>query len=423
MSMTRDMSKRTDRIRPVLLLYILFVWFVISLVTNIIGPLMPVMVEDFHLSLTLAGFLPFAFFLAYGLVSIPAGAVVETRGPRFAMLVALVVNLCGATLFALVPRYAAAIASLFILGIGMAMLQVVINPLMRVAGGERNFSFFAVLAQLVFGLASYAGAAAFLMVSQSGVRLPVAGPAWIGLYWLFAALFVVTLLATAVQRFPAVELKDDERPGPVSLYLKLLCQRKVILFFLGIAAYVGTEQMLANWMSQFLSVYHGISPTGAGAETVGRFWAMMALGCLVGLLLLKLMDARIVLVAACVAAMATVLAALLGSAPVALVAFPFTGFCLSVMFSIIFSLALNSVPDGHGAFSGILCSGIVGGAIFPLLAGFLGEHFGLRAAMFLTLGTLAYILSIGIWARPIVHNQTIDLKALRDRLRGGRQAS
>ena len=66
--------------RAAIVVYILAVWFVISFVTNIIGPLMPTIIGDFRLSLALAGFLPFSFFLAYGLVSIPAGIAVEKYG-------------------------------------------------------------------------------------------------------------------------------------------------------------------------------------------------------------------------------------------------------------------------------------------------------------------------------------------------------
>ena len=61
--------------RALIVVYILFVWFVISFVTNIIGPLMPIIIRDFALNLTLAGFLPFSFFLAYGIISIPAGSM------------------------------------------------------------------------------------------------------------------------------------------------------------------------------------------------------------------------------------------------------------------------------------------------------------------------------------------------------------
>lgn len=405
------------RINLQLILYILAMWFVISIVTNILGPLMPVMVADFKLSLTLAGLLPFSFFLAYGLVSIPAGALLEAWGTKRTLLLALGINLAGSLLFALFPGYVIAILSLFALGVGMAMLQVVINPLMRVAGGEGNYSFFSVLGQLVFGLASYAGADAFVMVNAHAPLLPIAGPRWSVLYWLFAAIFLTILVLTSVQRLPPVELRSDERTGPASLYLELIRMRGVQLFFLGIAAYVGTEQSLANWMSQFLADYHAVPPETGGAAAVGQFWGLMAVGCLIGLALLKLLDARVVLAGACIAAMATLAAALLGSRGLALAAFPMTGLCLSVMFSIVFSLAINSIPKGHGALSGILCSGIVGGAIMPLIVGAIGQRYGLRIALSLVFVTLAYMLALAIWARPLIRNQTMDLRGVWRRLR------
>ena len=98
--------------------------------------------HDFRLSLGLAGFLPFSFFLAYGLVSIPAGALVEARGPRTTLLTAFGLNLIGCLVISLYPVYAVVIAGLFVIGLGMAMLQVVINPLMRTTGGEAHFAFF-----------------------------------------------------------------------------------------------------------------------------------------------------------------------------------------------------------------------------------------------------------------------------------------
>ena len=82
------------------------------------------------------------------------------------------------------------------------------------------------------------------------------------------------------------------------------------------------------------------------------------------------------------------------------------GFFLSVMWSVIFSLALNSVPRHHGSFSGILCTGIIGGAFVSLAVGWLGERFGLRTGMLLLYLTLGYILSIGFWARPLIDNAT-----------------
>lgn len=130
------------RKQALIILYIMIVWFVISFVTNLIGPLMPIIIGDFHLSLALAGFLPFSFFLAYGLISIPGGALVEARGPRTTLLAAFTLNLVGCLAIALYPVYAAVIGGLFVIGLGMAMLQVVINPLMRTSGGEAHFAFF-----------------------------------------------------------------------------------------------------------------------------------------------------------------------------------------------------------------------------------------------------------------------------------------
>jgi fucose permease len=134
--------------------------------------------------------------------------------------------------------------------------------------------------------------------------------------------------------------------------------------------------------------------------------------------LLRLLDAKLVLAVFTALAIGCVGLALLGPAEVALLAFPASGFFLSVMWSIIFSLALNSVSAHHGAFSGILCTGILGGAVVPLLVGMLGDRVGLRLAMLTVFVTLGFILSIAFWARPLIRNETVgvlDLFSLRRR--------
>ena len=400
-----------------LMFFIMVIWFVISFVTNLIGPLMPTIISDFHLSLALAGFLPFSFFLAYGLISIPAGALVEARGPRTTLLAAFTLNLAGCLAISLYPSYAVVIAGLFVIGLGMAMLQVVINPLMRTTGGEQHFAFFAVMAQLVFGLASYVSP----LVYSALMRQPAAATrplVWVEFYWAFVVVYLVLIAITAALRIPRLTLSESERAGSVATYRALLGERTVQLFFLGIIAYVGTEQSLADWMSQFLSTYHHFSPTREGARAVGLFWGLMSVGCLVGLVLLRLLDAKLVLAVFTTLAIGCVGVALFGPAEVALLAFPASGFFLSVMWSIIFSLALNSAKAHHGAFSGILCTGILGGAVVPLLVGMLGDRFGLRLAMLTVFVTLGFILSIAFWARPLIRNETVsvgDLFNLRRR--------
>ena len=404
---------------PFIVFLILIIFFVISFLSNILGPIIPDIVDSFDLSLGLAGFMPFAFFVSYGVMSIPSGLLVEKYREKKVLLWAFMVAFAGALLFALLPGFGVALFSLFLIGIGMAMLQVVINPLLRVAGGEENFAFNSVLAQLFFGGASFLSPLLYsylvLNVHSGSSSAPIQlldslvpeNLKWVSLYWVFALIALAMVVVIQLVRFPSVELKEDEKMETGVAFRELLADRKVLLFFLGIFAYVGTEQGIANWTSKFLQTYHGVDPATTGASVLSNFWGLLTIGCLLGLVLLKFFDSRRVLLLFTVGAVASLLAALFGTLEVALIAFPLTGFFASVMWSIIVSLALNSVPHHHGTFSGILCSGIAGGAVVPLIVGGLAEWLGLQMAMLFMLLTLGYIFSIGLWAKPLVTNATI----------------
>jgi fucose permease len=202
-------------------------------------------------------------------------------------------------------------------------------------------------------------------------------------------------------------MTDAEKAGALATHWELLKDKQVRLYFLAIVAYVASEQGAANSMSLFLQTYHGVNPDAEGATAVSRFWLSMTLGCILGLLLLRLIDSRNVLKLFSLAAIACYLTALFGSANTALVAFPLVGFCLSVMWSIIISLALNSVPRHHGSLAGILCSGIIGGALASPIIGLIADLSGeLRFGMFFVVITLLYIFSVGFWAKPLVTNKT-----------------
>ncbi len=405
---------------------ILLIFFVISFLTNILGPIIPDIIQSFHLSIGLAGFLPFAFFVAYGVMSIPSGILVEKYREKRVLVWAFVLAFAGALLFALVPGFSVSLLSLFLIGIGMAMLQVVINPLLRVAGGEANFAFNSVLAQLFFGGASFLSPLLYSYLVQhvhsgqtdSAVialfnQLVPPDLKWVSLYWVFAVTALLMVVIIWLVRFPEVALKDDERIDTGKAFSDLLGNRTVWLFFFGIFAYVGTEQGVANWISKFLQTYHDVDPATTGATVISYFWGLLTVGCLLGLLLLKFLDSRLVLSLFTVGAILSLAAGLFGSREVALYAFPAVGFFASVMWSIVVSLGLNSVPHHHGTFSGILCTGIAGGAIVPLIIGGLAELTELRTAMLFLFLTLGYIFSIGIWARPLVTNARISLKSER----------
>jgi fucose permease len=402
---------------------ILLTFFVISFLTNIIGPLVPSIIKGFDLSLTLVAVLPFAFFIAYGVVSIPAGALAEKYNQKMMMASGFVVALFGALLLAIFPNYLTAVISLFLIGAGMAMLQVVINPLLRAAGGAENYSFNSVLAQLIFGLASFVSP---LVYSYLVLNLKNSSPShnvllstlnslvppdllWVSLYWIFAVICVIMIFIIFFSRFPTIELSDEEKVEEANVYRQLIKRPTVILFFFGILAYVGTEQGVANWISEFLFRYHGYDPQTTGAHAVSWFWGLMAAGGIVGLGLVKLFDSRKVLIGFSCLAIICLSVALFGGATAALYAFPTIGFFASVMYPLVISLALNSLKEHHGAFAGILMTGIIGGAIVPLIIGGLGDTFGLRHGLFFLYVTMGYILSVGFWARPIINNKTIQL--------------
>ncbi len=398
------------------------VFFVMSFVTNILGPIVPDIISSFRLSLTAAAVLPFSFFIAYGVLSIPAGFAVEYWGEKKLAVISSAISFMGSLLFAVLPTYAIAIVSLFLIGGSMAALQVALNPLLRTAGGEENFAYYSAFAQLVFGSASFLSPHVYtylvFSLSAPGRKRGLAGLLsqlvplqlpWVSMYSLFAVILFGMTLILAALRFPNVLRGREEEAGSVGMYRHLLRNPITILFFLSAFFYVGSEQGTANWISEFLHKFHGYDPHTIGADAVAYFWGLFTVGCLVGMLLLKFFDSRAVLRGFSIMALLCLSAALFGSAQISKLAFPCIGLFASIMWPVILSLALNSVSEYHGPLSGILCSGIMGGAVLPLVIGSLGDLFNLRAGMYVLYLSFGWVLGVSFWAKPLVSNKTIPL--------------
>ena len=225
---------------PYIVFLILLIFFVISFITNIIGPLMPDIIESFNLSLTLVALIPFAFFIAYGVMSIPAGMLLLKFKEKHLIVSAFIVIFFGAILLSLLPSYLTALFSFFIIGCGMAVLQVVINPLLRVTGGEEHFAMYAVFAQLVFGFASFISPLVYTQLASetffladypflqnlSTFLIPKELP-WISLYFLFSVISLFMILILAFSKFPKVELKSNEKSGALATHIKLFKNKKI----------------------------------------------------------------------------------------------------------------------------------------------------------------------------------------------------
>ena len=292
-----------------MLALIMAFWFTISFITNILGPLIPDIIHNFNLSdLAMAGFIPTSFFIAYAIMSIPAGLMIDRFGEKPVLFLGFLMPFIGTTLFACIHTYPILLASSFIIGLGMAMLQTVLNPLQRTVGGEENYAFIAELAQFMFGIASFLSPLVYtylihelnpdiykegknffidLLAGMTPADMP-----WVSLYWVFTLLLLVMLIAVGLSRFPKIELKEDEKSGSKDSYMSLFKQKYVWLFFLGIFCYVSTEQGTSIFMSTFLEQYHDVNPQVEGAQAVSYFWGLMTAGCLVGMILLKLIDSK-----------------------------------------------------------------------------------------------------------------------------------
>jgi len=172
---------------------------VMSFLTNIPGAIIPDIITNFGVSLTVVALLPFFFFSAYGVMSIPAGFLVDRYSEKPVMLFSFAAGLLGSLAISLHPTFLVTITCSFVIGAGMASLQVAINPLMRVAGGEEHFAFNSAFAQLVFGSASFLSPRVYsYLVEHQGEAqgkensllraFSNATPAhlpWVSIYWIF----------------------------------------------------------------------------------------------------------------------------------------------------------------------------------------------------------------------------------------------
>src|SRR5258708_4373311 len=252
---THRVTKVTTRNRYIVVL-VMVTFFVISLLTNVVGPLVPDIISSFHVTLTAAAFLAFSFFIAYAVMSIPAGFLVERLTEKPVMILAFLAGTAGALSFALVPEYRVAIVSYFVIGAGMAVLQVAINPLLRVSGGEEHYAFYSALAQFVFGAASFLSPRIYsylvlslekpasggnLLLRVLGRLTPRALP-WASIYWIFAVSTLLMVAVLAISKFPRVQYTTEESAGSLEMYLSLARKKVVWMYFISMLAYVCCAQ-------------------------------------------------------------------------------------------------------------------------------------------------------------------------------------
>jgi FHS family L-fucose permease-like MFS transporter len=385
-----------------------FAW---GFITAMIDPLIPAARAVFSLSYTESMLTQFAFFAAYGLVSLPAAALIARLGFAAGIVLALAIMLLGCLGMvgaAGVARYEAVLAALFVIAAGITVLQVAANPLAAALGDPGRSHFRLTFAQAFNSLgtviAPSLGALIMLRGGLFATGTGVAGRgetlAAIGRSFALLAALVAGLALLAA--FGRRRLATGGGPGVPSV-APALRSRWARLGALAIFLYVGAEVSIGSVMISYL---HQPDVLGVTLERAGQLLSLYWLGAMVGrfggsALLTRLPAAGVVLGAALTAALLC-LAVSLSAGPLAAAAAIAVGLCNSILFPTIFTLTLERSSAPAAATSGLLCTAIIGGAILPPLVGAVADHAGLARAFLVPAAAYLLIAGFGFLARAEV---------------------
>lgn len=386
-----------------------FAW---GFITSTIDPLIPSVRAIFSLSYTESMLTQFAFFMAYGVVSLPGAALVARAGYGRSIVIALAAMIVGCLVIPLATvlgTYVLVLVALFIIASGITVLQVAANPL-AAALGPQNRSHLRLLFAQAFNslgtvIAPFLGATVMLsgglFAAEEGVVDTAARRAESlrsidTAFFIIAGMIVLLMVLILVFRKRMEAAAPALAAGPRTPVLSALGSRWAVFGAMAIFLYVGAEVSIGSIMINFLHQKEVLDIT---LERAGKLLSFYWLGAMVGRfigsgLLLTVPASRLLALFAIVAA-ALCLTVSQASGDVAAYCALAVGLFNSIMFPVIFTLTLERSTASQAATSGLLCMAIVGGAILPLLVGQFADRVGLHAAFLVPM--LAY-LAISVFA-------------------------
>ena len=389
-------QKQNSNVPAIIVCILLF--GMISFVTNLASPMGEVLKyylagQEIAIPNWMATLGVLCNFIAYAVMGIPAGNILQKKGYKFTALIAVVVGFTGvgiqtiAGLLSGMSAFATYLLGAFVGGFAMCMLNIVVNPMLNKLGGGGNRG-----NQLVQVGGSFNSLMGTAVIFLTGVFVPEIAKAHISQVFplmylalgIFAAAFVVILL-TKIPENPAVEAKAEEQSqyGPMSF-------RHFVLGAVAIFIYVGVEVGIPNVLQKWLQ--NGGLNVESGAEAIAgtvtaTYWLLMLVGRLVGAALGAKVSAKNMLVAVSAVGLCLVLGAIVlspetvvslpvfkGTAGFGMAAVPVNaallvlcGLCTSVMWGGIFNLAVEGLGKYTEKGAGIFMAMVCGGGILPLL--------------------------------------------------------
>ena len=380
---------------------IYLVWGAIASMNDL---LIPYLKSEFSLSFAQAMRVQLVFYAAYFFLSLPSGSYTRRFGYRTGILTGLVGAVGGCMLIvagSYSGSFAFILAALFVLASGITMLQVSANPYATSLGPANTAPSRLTLVQSFHSLGTTVGpflgailifGAAYMaaenLAQSEGVARGIIRP-----YILLAVMLVVSaVIFLRIQPGRG----DVAPPARKTSTLALIRARpRLLLSMLGIFFYVGAEIAIGSFLVNYLTQEHIADLSyGTAGKFVSIYWGLALLGRFVGALILRYVLPHRLLGTYALVAASLVSISIATSGPLATTAILAVGFFNSIMFPTIFSLAIRDHGHNTQGASGLLCLGIVGGAVISQLQGVLADSIGLQNAFVLPLLCYLYIAAL-----------------------------
>jgi MFS transporter, FHS family, L-fucose permease len=405
-------SDRARRLRSALVLVtsLFFMW---GLITSLNDILVPHLKAAFALNYTEAMLIQLCFFGAYFVMSYPSGRLVETRGYKQGIILGLCGTGLGCILFypaAGLGSYPFFLGALFVLASGITLLQVAANPYVTILGPPQSASSRLTLTQAFNSLGTTIGPylGSLLILSEPE---PSAAPGHAPdphlvqtPYLILAAVLFLLALIVGVSRLPGRrELESTASPEAApsprlgSPPRSVFSHRQLVLGAIAIFLYVGGEVSIGSLLVSLMGQKEIASlPAAVAGKYLSFYWGGAMVGRFLGAaLMLRVKPASVLACNAAVVAL-LILTAMASAGSTAMWAVLAIGLFNSIMFPTIFALALEGLGELTGQASGVLCMAIVGGALVPVLQGWLADSVGILYSFVAPLACYLYIVFYGL---------------------------
>lgn len=332
--------------------------------------------EDLQLADSVANVFPSLVFFWFLIFSVPTGILMNKIGRKKTVLLSLIVTLVSLALPILGENFGIMLISFSLLGIGNALMQTSLNPLISTVIKGGHLASTLTFGQFVKAIASFL--APYLAMWGAMGILPTLGLGW---RTLFVIYLVMGIFATLLLAGTPIEEEPVGQASSVSSCLRLLGKPVVLLSFIGIMCHVGIDVGTNTTAPKILMERLGYSLNEAAFAT-SLYFIFRTLGCLTGSLFLRLLRTRTFFIISVVMMALSMAGLLFGHSQTVLYAsIALVGYGNSNVFSMIFSQALTDMPEQKNEVSGLMIMGLFGGTVFPLLMGFASDAVGQMGAV------------------------------------------